>query len=173
MTKALFCIVPDGFRDEEYSVPKRIFEEQDISVVTASTVLGMLTGKKGLTTARVDILLDQADAKEYACIVIVGGQKTFWHNPKLIELIKQMNAEKKAIGAICSSAVLPAQAELMRGKKGTVFPGKAELLELEKYGVVYTAASVEIAGNIITADGPEAAEKFSREVLNVINKNKL
>lgn len=171
MLKALFLIVPDGFRDEEYSIPKEIFEKNNIQVITASTVSGPLTGKRGLTTAHVDLLLKDALAKDYDTLVVVGGQRTFWHNQKIINLIKEMHNDNKVIGAICSSAVLPAQAGLMQGKRGTAFPGAPEIAELEKYGVVYAAKSVEADNNIVTADGPQSAAEFAQKIIQLLLKH--
>jgi protease I len=170
MAKALFLIVPDGFRDEEYSIPKEIFEQKGIEVVTGSTVTGELTGKKGLTTATVNVLLKDVSAQDYACVVIVGGQQTFWNNEILIKLLKEMHQQKKPIGAICSSAVLPAQAGLLTGQKATAFPGDEELAELKKYQAIYTGNPVEIANNIITGSGPAAAEDFARQIITILPK---
>ncbi|MEM5813391.1 MAG: DJ-1/PfpI family protein [Candidatus Aenigmatarchaeota archaeon] len=36
--------------------------------------------------------------------------------------------------------------------------------ELKKNGARYTGKDVEIDGNIITANGPQAAEKFGKEI---------
>ncbi len=168
MTKALFLIVPDGFRDEEYSIPKEIFEKNGIEVITGSTVKGPLTGKKGLTTASVDILLDDVNSSDYACILIVGGQKTFWHNEKLISLIKEMSKQNKIIAAICISGVIPAQAGLMQGKRGTAFETPESLAEMKKYGVIYKGNPVEVDGNIVTANGPAAAKDFANEAVKLI-----
>jgi protease I len=170
MTKALFLIVPDGFRDEEYSIPKEIFEKNHIQVTTASTIKGNLTGKRGLTTAQVNVLLNDVTASEYDTVIVVGGQKTFWQNQKIITLLQEMHASGKPIGAICSSAVLPAQAGLLRGKKATAFPGPEELKELEKYGVLYTGHPVEISENIITGNGPSAAAEFAEALLTKLSK---
>lgn len=171
MIKALFLIVPNGFRDEEYSIPKEIFERNNIQVITSSSVGGKLTGKKGLTTANVDILLKDVAPSDYDTVVIVGGQKTFWDDPKIIQILQELNRKGKPIGAICSSAVLPAQAGLMQGKNGTAFPGPEELRELEKHQVIYRGNAVETAGNIVTANGPEAAENFAKELVKLLKKS--
>lgn len=168
MPQALFLIVPDGFRDEEYSVPKEIFEANDIAVVTCSTVNGPLTGKKGLTTATVDILLDEVNSADYDCILIVGGEATFWHNEKIIKIMKELNKQNKVIAAICISGVIPAQAGLMLGKRGTAFETPASLAEMKKYGVIYNGNPVEVDGNIITANGPAAAQDFARQSVELI-----
>jgi len=171
MLKVLFLIVPDGFRDEEYSIPKEILEKNNIQVITSSTVGGKLTGKKGLTTAQVDILLKDIKASDYTGIVIVGGQNTFWNNQKIISLIKEMHAQNKVIAAICISGAIPAQAGIMQGKRGTVFETPESLAELKKYGVIYQGNPVEVDGNIVTANGPEAAAEFAQKIVQLLAKH--
>jgi protease I len=168
MKKILFLIVPDGFRDEEYAIPKKIFEANGYTVTTVSTVLGSLTGKRGLVTATVDRLLSEVSADDYAAVVIVGGQSTFWNNQNIINLLKEMHAQNKVIGAICSSAVLPAQAGLLTGLKATAFPGEPERKELKKYKVINTEAPVEVAGNIVTGRDVDASEQFARAILGLL-----
>ena len=163
MTKALFLIVPDGFRDEEYSVPKEILEKSGIEVITCSTFKGPLTGKRGLTTATVDVLLDEVNPCDYDCILIVGGQDTFWNNETILNMIKEMNSQNKVIAAICISGAIPAQAGIMHGKRGTVFATPESLAELEKYGVIYNQEKVD--GKIITANGPDAAKEFANKIV--------
>lgn len=161
-------IVPDGFRDEEYAIPKKMFEAQGYSVTTASTVPGTLTGKRGLVTATVDRLLEDVSINDYVALVIIGGQRTFWNNQTIITMIKTMHAQGRLIGAICSSAVLPAQAGVMTGLKATAFPGEPERKELEKYQVINTNASVEVAGNIVTGKDVDASEQFAQTLLRML-----
>lgn len=165
--RALLLIVPDGFRDEEYSVPKRLFEEKGVTVVTGSTVRGQLTGKRGLTTATVDVLLQDVRSADYDMLVIVGGQDTFWYNEKILSLIRDMHAAKKPIGAICISGVLPAQAGIMRGKRATAFETPAAVADFRKNGAIYTAEPVTVSETIVTANGAEAAVAFARELLQL------
>ncbi len=56
-----------------------------------------------------------------------------------------------------------ANSGILKGKKATVYiDGKESLL---KSGAIYTGNSLEIDGNIITANGPDAAEDFSNAIL--------
>jgi protease I len=165
--RALFLIVPNGFRDEEYSVPKKMFEAKGIAVITGSTVLGQLTGKRKLTTATVDVLLQTAVAKDYDCLVIVGGQDTFWYNEKIITLLRELQAAHKPIGAICLSGVLPAQAGLMQDQRATAFETPESVADLKKNGAIYTGEAVTVSGNIVTANGAEAAAQFADELLKL------
>lgn len=167
MMRALFLIVPNGFRDEEYSVPKKLFEEKGLTVVTASTISGTLTGKKRLTTATVDILLQDVHAKDYDVLVIVGGQDTFWYNSKVLELVRAMYNAHKPVGAICISGVIPAQAGVMQGQKATVFATPDSLADLKKNGAIYTGEAVTVSGSIVTANGAESSTQFAQELLKL------
>jgi len=169
--KSIFLIIPDGFRDEEYQIPKDIFEQNGIKVYTASSVKGILKGKLGQVTASVDVLIEDIKVNDYDLIVIIGGGRTFWNDSSIIELIKQANDNNKIIGAICSSAVLPAQAGLLTGKPGTAYPGEPEIEEMEKYGVIYQGKTVEVSNNIVTANGPDAAKDFAEKLLELSKKN--
>ncbi|GBR77466.1 glutamine amidotransferase 1 super family [Candidatus Termititenax dinenymphae] len=166
----LFLIVPDGFRDEEYSVPKQILEEAGFSVITASTVSGSLTGKKNLTTAQVDITLDKISAADYQGIMIVGGQRTYWYNATVLRLLREFQAGGKLVAAICISGCIPAQAGILSGQECTVFPDAEAIADIQKNGGVYVNKPVVVSGNVITADGPAAAAEFGRAMVKFLQQ---
>ncbi|MFC1517229.1 DJ-1/PfpI family protein [Candidatus Margulisiibacteriota bacterium] len=168
MAKLLFLIVPNGFRDEEYDVPKKVFEKNGIEVVACSDKPGPLTGKLGKVTANVDILLKDVNIEDYDAIAIAGGQDYFWNDPKILEMLKKMDAVKKPIGAICISGCIPSQAGIMKGRKSTVFETPASVAELEKHGAIYTGEDLTVDGNVVTANGPAPAQKFAEEILKLL-----
>jgi len=171
MKKALFLIIPDGFRDEEYQIPKDYLEQKDVLIETASSKTGLLAGKMGQITANVNLLIQDINPDNYDLLAIIGGGRTFWNDKNVIELIKQMHSQDKIIGAICSSAVLPAQAGLLTNKPGTAFGGEPEIKELEKYQVIYQANPLEVAEKIVTADGPDSALLFAKKLWELLNSN--
>ena len=168
MTKALFLVVPDGFRDEEYSVPKEIFERNNIEVVTSSTQEGELTGKLGQTTAHIDILLDDINPLDYDTVLIVGGSRYYWNNDKVISIVKELSSADKVVSAICSSCAILVQSGVAVNKNLTSFPGEKELEEIKKLGGNYTGNDVEVDGKIVTACGPEAAEEFANKIVELL-----
>ncbi|MBU0580783.1 MAG: DJ-1/PfpI family protein [Candidatus Margulisbacteria bacterium] len=169
MKKILFLIVPNGFRDEEYDIPKRVFEKNNIEVVTCSDKPGPLTGKLGKVTANVDILLKDVKIEDYDAIAIAGGQDYFWNNPKILEMLKTMDQAKKPIGAICISGCIPAQADIMKGRKCTVFETPASVEEIKKHGAIYTGEQCTVDGNVVTAEGPTAAKNFAEEIVKQLS----
>lgn len=57
-----------------------------------------------------------------------------------------------------------ANAGILKGKRATAYPSVESYLRWK--GAMYTGKSVEIAGNIVTAKGPEAAKEFARTVVS-------
>ena len=165
--KAIFLIIAEGFRDEEYLVSKEIFIKNGIEVITASTVTGEVIGKKGLTTANVDLLFTEVDPVDYDILVIIGGGRNLWHNETVLELTKEFNIQNKLIGAICSSGVIPAQAGLLKGKRSTAFSDQLEITEITNNGAIYTGNSIEVEGNIITAKDVDTTQEFANKLIEM------
>ncbi len=171
MKKVVFITAPEVFRDEEYIKPKKILEDAGIQVDTASIKIGEIVGKLGYKTNS-DFVLEDVKPQEYAAIVYVGGAgaKVFFEDPNALKLANEFFQDGKPTAAICIAPTILANAGILKGKKATVFPdGKDALI---KGGADYTGSRVEIDGNIITADGPESAEEFSKTVLNAIENAK-
>ncbi|MDR1997075.1 MAG: DJ-1/PfpI family protein [Candidatus Margulisbacteria bacterium] len=166
----LFLLVPDGFRDEEYSVPKKILEDAGLAVVTASTVGGSLRGKKGLTTASVDITLDKINSADYQGLVIIGGQATYWYDAVVLRLVREFNAAGRLVAAICISGVIPAQAGIMRGKEYTVFPAPDALADTRQHEGRYVDKPVVVSGNVLTARDYAAAADFGRAIVGFLRR---
>ena len=74
------------------------------------------------------------------------------------------------LSAICIAPVTLANSGVLKGKKGTVWTNEESKIEqkLIDKGVNYTGKTVEIDGNIITANGPEAAEEFGKAIVNAL-----
>lgn len=167
MKKAAFFIAFKGFRDEEYSEPKKILEEAGIKVTTVSTSKGKAEGKFKMT-ADVDATLEEINPDEYDAAVLIGGPGALEHldNTKVHKIVKDFYLNGKIVAAICISPVILAHAGLLNGKKATVWAdGKDELI---KNGAVYTAIPVETDGLIVTANGPASAKEFGKKIVEML-----
>ncbi|HOL61996.1 MAG TPA: DJ-1/PfpI family protein [Elusimicrobiales bacterium] len=169
MKKVAMFIAFKGFRDEEYAEPKRIMEKSGLKVETISTSKGKAVGKIKIT-ADVDKTVDEINPEDYEILALVGGPGAFAEldNEKVRKIFSDFYSKSKPIAAICISPVILAHAGLLKGKKATVWPdGKDELV---KNGAIYTANSIEIDSNIITANGPLAAKEYGEAILKLISK---
>lgn len=165
--KVLFIIASKNYRDEEYQKPRRIFEEAGAHITVASSTLNPAKGMLGLTV-KPDILVTAVKGTDFDAVIFVGGSGSieYWNHPKAHRLIKDAFVAGKVIGAICLAPITLANAGILKGKKATVFNTAAG--QLKAKGVQYTGAAVEIAGKIVTADGPASAEKFGYTVARLI-----
>lgn len=165
----LMVIAQEGFRDEELTVPKALFEERGYKVEIASRTLKEAKGMLGLWV-KPDLTLNDVDLKKYKAVIFVGGvgTKEYFDDPLAVKLVKETTAKGKILGAICLAPVILARAEVLKGKKATVWPSEAETLR--KKGAEYTGKPVEVDGNIVTANGPKAAKAFAEKVLELLER---
>ncbi len=165
--KVLFVVAPINFRDEEYFKPKKILENADIKVITASLKIGELSGTLGGKTTA-EILLNEVNPKDFDGVFFIGGSGSsiYWDNEKAHEIARYMHENKKPLGAICIAPVTIERAGVLKGKKATVFPSEKKELK----SATLSDKKVEIDGNIITAAGPEAAQEFGEVILKALQE---
>jgi protease I len=109
-----------------------------------------------------DITIQDAKAGDFDAVLLVGGtgSSSLWHNGAVHSLLNESSSSGKIVAAICLAPVTMANAGLLEGKTATAYPSAGDFLTWK--GATYTNTSVVRAGNIITANGPEAAEEFAR-----------
>lgn len=165
MKNVLMIVSEERFRDEEYFTPKMALEMKGINVLTASASLKTATGVLGGKVSP-DLLIDAADMKDYDALVLVGGggAEQYYDDPAVHKLVRQAADQEKIIAAICIAPVILARAGVLKGKKATVWYSDGD--EINTAGGEYTAADVQVDGNIITANGPQAAQGFTVKLLD-------
>lgn len=170
--KILMVIAPDQFRDEELLTPKEVLTQSGATVVVASTKAGEA---KGMLGARVtpDIVLTDAKSQDYSAVIVVGGMGSpehLWDEPKLHAIIKEMSRDQKVVAAICLSGAALANAGVLNGKQATVYSMPESLKAMQDGKAVYVQEHVVQDGKFITADGPEAAQKFAEVIVVELSK---
>jgi protease I len=170
--KIAFIISFSDFRDEEYFVPKSLFESAGFEIKTASNKRGTAVGADG-GEAKVDSLVFEVNPANFDAIVFVGGPGCLKHldDKNSYNLTKETVAQNKLLAAICISPVILARTEVLQGKKATVWAtpmDKSAVKILEKSGAIYQDSPVVVDGNLITANGPAAAEEFGRQIIKAL-----
>ncbi|MBD3286262.1 hypothetical protein GF359_06925 [candidate division WOR-3 bacterium] len=170
LLKVLFIIAHTDFRDEELTEPRKVFQDAGFRTVVASTDTADAEGMLGIKV-KPDILITEAEADDFAAIVIAGGSgcKDLWTNTDLIELVSAFSADDKITGAICLAPVILAKAGLLEGKKATCYHSARDSLIAE--GALYESTDVVVAGRIVTASGPSAARKFGQTLLDLLTED--
>ncbi len=164
----ILMIIPlKNFRDEELAKPKEIFEQNGLMVIIASSAMKEAEGMFG-TKVKPDVILNKVRDILYDAIVFVGGEGAvqYWDDPLAHQLVKKALKEGKTLGAISIAPIILANANVLLGKRATVWPTLGKRLEWS--GAIYTGNPVEVDGNIVTANSPESAEEFAKSILKII-----
>mgnify|MGYP001042694306 CR=1 FL=1 len=172
-TKVIFIIAQNDFRDEEYLIPRDVFEGLSAEVTVASEDTTIAKGMLGLSV-KPDKRLKDVSLKDYDIIILVGGSGSviFWDDKELHINLAEASDSGRIIGAICLAPGILARAGMLKGKKATVYASSGAKNLFKEEGVIYTRNDVERDGNIITANGPAAAEAFTNELVTAITEMK-
>ena len=111
--------------------------------------------------------MDKLEVTNYDAVVIPGGMpgaSNLRDDSRVIDLVKQFNHDGKIIGAICAGPIVLQEADVIKGKTVTCYPGFEEQL----IGSNYQEALVQRDENIITGKGPAAALAFGYTLLEAL-----
>jgi len=173
MKKVAIIIAYKDFKDEEYFIPRKIFEDAGTEIKVISNKLGIARGADG-GEVKVDIQLDELNVSEFDAIVFIGGPGALDNLDKedSYKIAKDAISQNKILAAICISPTILAKAGVLNGKKATVWTStlnKEPKEILENNGAQYQNQDVVVDGKIITANGPAAAEKFGQEIIHMLS----
>ncbi len=169
--KILMIISPSNFRDEEFEIPYKKFIENGADVTVASLKKGIA---KGMFGAEFDVktILSEVNEKDYDGIVFVGGAGVpdVRADLRAIEIAKN-STDRKVLAAICWAPTILAKAGAVKGKKTTVWLGDDPEYNMKtsevmtSFGAEFSGGSVVEDDNIITGNGPDAAEEFAQKII--------
>ncbi|MBW2971655.1 DJ-1/PfpI family protein [Candidatus Woesearchaeota archaeon] len=165
--KILMVIAPEGFRDEEFLEPKKVFEGAGAEVTVASKGVKVAKGKLG-ATADVDMDISEASADDYDAVVFIGGPgaAVYFDDPVALNLAQKSYNSGKVTAAICIAPSILANAGVLDGKQATSFESESRNIEAKSAG--YTGKPVTVDGKIVTANGPAAAKKFGEAIVKLL-----
>ena len=113
-----------------------------------------------------DIVLSDINASLYDGIIMIGGSgaAVYLDNQATQDIIKTFYQQNKLVAAICMAPAILAQAGILENKKATVHELYKDMAA--QYQLQLINEDVVADGNIITANGPAAAEKFARQIVD-------
>jgi protease I len=119
--KTIGYLVGPEVEDLEYWVPLMRLREEGARVISIGITNEAVRGKHGLPITP-DVSAQEAPtADELDGLVIPGGwaPDKMRRNPQMLQLVRDMHARGKIIGAICHAGWVPISAGIMRGRKAT------------------------------------------------------
>jgi len=167
--KVAFIIAFRGFKDEEYLKPKAVLESGGVEVETFSNKKGVAIGSEGEGVVVKE--LDDLGVVNFHAIIFVGGPGALdsLDNEKSYAISKETLAQNKILAAICISPVILSKAGVLENKKATAWTSslnKKPRQILKDNNAIFIDKDVIIDGNIITANGPSAANDFGQKILD-------
>ena len=162
--KKIAVIIANGTEELEALTPVDVLRRADVKVELISVLDKTITGSHGIKIVA-DKVVEEVELTDYDCIVIPGGMPgatNISNNEKVISALKKANENNKLIASICASpAVVLAQHNLLADKKATCYNTEVFVKALAEN---YTGSDVEVCENLITANGPKSAFKFSLSI---------
>ncbi|TDA32442.1 MAG: DJ-1 family protein [Hadesarchaea archaeon] len=163
MMKALVFLAP-GFEEIEAMTIVDLLRRGGVEVVTA----GLETPVEGSHGVKVlpDKKLEEVRVEEFDAVICPGGYPGYENlkkNQRVLEMVKEAAQRNKIVAAICGAPSVLAEAGVLKGKKGTIYPGMEA--ELKKAGGKPSKGLVVVDGKVITSMGPATAFAFALELL--------
>lgn len=165
----LFVIANNNFQDTEFSVPYEMVISKGFEAIIASGSKGVCKGVLG-KEVNSDYALSEIVGDEFDMVIFIGGggaYDEYFKNDRYISIAK--NASN--IGAICIAPMIISDAGVLRDKRFTCWDDglNTQINYIIKNGGIYVGGSLAVDGNIITADGPDAAEEFGMKIVERLN----
>ena len=161
---ALLIIAQKGFQDVELNGTRDGLTEAGFDVILASTEAGECVGKFGATEMAA-VALKDVSVKDYDRIGYIGGPgaANLWQNADAKRIAQDTVNAQKPLGAICIAPKVLAAAEVLVGKKATVWNEDGDQAGfMAIHDSEYTGEDITVDGLIVTGNGPKAAVEFGR-----------
>ncbi|NGZ73697.1 type 1 glutamine amidotransferase domain-containing protein [Saccharibacillus alkalitolerans] len=168
MSKIAFLLANE-FEDSEMKVP---YEEVRKAGHTAD-IIGLkagetLKGKQGKAEYTADKAISEVSASDYDAVVIPGGSspENLRLDERVLQFVKDVNASKKPIAAICHGPQILASADLLKGRTITSYPPLQD--DMVNAGAKFKDEEAVVDGNFITSRTPDDEPAFVREILKAL-----
>lgn len=146
-----------------------ILRRAKITVITVGLDAQPVIASRGVKLIP-DTTLDAVLQQDFDMIVLPGGLPGADHlnaDPRIHQLLKNMNAQGKYIAAICAAPKVLADAGLLKNKQITYYPNALTAIQLALTKSQLKQAVVR-DGQVITSRGPGTAMDFALELVEVL-----
>ena len=169
--KTVGIFVAQEVEDLEFWVPVMRLREEGAKVIVIGLSTQTVHGKHGLEMTP-DVSIDEAPgADELDGVVIPGGwaPDKLRRSQKLLQLVRDMDAQGKLVAAICHGPwVLCSAGGMLRKRKATSFFAIKD--DVINAGGKYVDAEVVRDGNLITSRKPDDLPAFMQAIIQAVKE---
>ena len=162
-----YFVAPD-VEDLEFWVPLMRLQEEGARVVVIGLSTETVHGKHGLEMTP-DVSIDEAPgADELDGVVIPGGwaPDKLRRNQKLLQIVRDMDAQGKIIATICHGGWVPISAGIMKGRKAVGSTGIKD--DITNAGGIWTNEAAFREGNMVWGRVVADIPAFCRELVDAL-----
>lgn len=166
----VICLLDHEFEDLELWYPVYRTREEGATVLFAGPEKGQTyIGKYGVP-AVADISFDEMEAAECDGLLVPGGwaPDKLRRYPKVLELVRELDAAGKPIGQICHAGWVLISAKILQGRKVTSTPGIRD--DMENAGAEWFDEAVVVDGNLISARRPPDLPPYAKAFVDALAK---
>lgn len=162
--KKILIPLANGFEEIEASVAIDVLRRAGLEVVTAGLPGTMVTGSRDVKFIA-DEKFDDVNPQDFDALVLVGGNPGYVNlskSQKVAQAVKDFDAEKKTVAAICGAPTVLVKAGIMENRRATIYPGMERELPMPRNGRVVADE------HVITSQSPGTAIEFALKLVEVL-----
>lgn len=169
--KRFLIFVGEIYEDLELWYPKLRLIEAGAEVVVAGPEAGKTYAGKNGYPCKSDAAINDVSADQFDGIVVPGGfmPDKLRRDPKVLQLVRDFDAAKKPVAAVCHGGWIPISAGVYKGVRVTGSPGIKD--DLVNAGAIWEDAAVVVDGHHVSSRKPDDLPDFCRAIIELFEKN--
>lgn len=168
--QTVICLLDDEFEDLELWYPVYRTREAGATVLFAGPEKGKTyIGKYGVP-AVADLAYDELSSDKIHGLLVPGGwaPDKIRRYPKVLQLVREMDAAGKPIGQICHAGWVLVSAKILSGRNVTSTPGIRD--DMENAGAIWFDEPVVVDGNLISARRPPDLPPYAKAFVDALEQ---
>ena len=165
-------LAENDYEDMELQYPLYRMKEAGAQVTVVGTGSAeQYLGKHGLPV-KVDRTADQVNAGEFDGLIVPGGwaPDRMRRYPAMVDLVKQMDGQKKLVATICHGGWMLCSAKNVKGRTLTAVSAIKD--DLENAGATFVDREVVRDANLVTSRVPADLPAFCRTIVDVLEEQR-
>jgi protease I len=169
-------LATDGFEEAELTEPVKALRQSGAQVDIVSPHSGEIQGMKHKTQGdkvKVDRVLDDAAANDYAALVLPGGVANpdeLRMDPRAVRFVRHFIQARKPIAAICHGPWTLIEVDAVRGRRVTSWPSLRT--DLKNAGANWVDEEVVVDDGLVTSRKPDDLPAFCARMLEEFSEAK-
>lgn len=158
------------YQEMELWYPLYRLREAGAEVIVVAAKAGETYTSKLGYPAKSDRAYGDVQAGELDGVIVPGGfaPDHMRRHPRAVELLRELHAQGKLIGAICHGPWMLCSARIIRGRNVTSFFAIRD--DMENAGGIWQDAEVVVDGNLVTARKPDDLPAFMKACLELLHQ---